>query len=142
MKWMLLSAPTMVLGALVAHPALAQDYAVLSASMLGVNVPEGGADKAAGDFNGEADFTKSRICYYLDIYDLADADGAAIHEGTARANGPAVVTLSVPQGEAEEVCVSVDKTLLERMRQRPQNYYVAVRSPAHPNGAIRGQLGE
>jgi hypothetical protein len=131
-----------MLGALLASPALSQETAFLSTDLFGDYVPGGGVKDATGDFNGEIDLAKSRMCYYLEVADLADADAAGIYEGEKSKNGPAVVPLALPREDKTEVCASVDKELLQAMTKSPANYYVAVSSPAHPNGAIRGQLGE
>ena len=129
-----------LLGAGLAGPALAQNSAFLSSNLFGNQVPEGGTEGATADFNGEADPGRGRLCYYLEVHDLADADGAAIHEGEAGANGPSLLPLPLPGDRNEEVCVTVDKTLLEAIMAAPAGYYVAVSAPGHPEGAIRGQL--
>ena len=134
--------PAIALGAFLASSALAQDHAYLSSDLFGAYVLDGGVEDATGDFNGEADLAKAELCYFLEVYDLADADAASIHEGTKTKSGPVVVTLTLPQDQGKEVCVPVDKTLLQAMTQKPEEYYIAVRSPAHPNGAIRGQPKE
>jgi hypothetical protein len=144
MKRMSLFAPGLAVAALVgaglAGPALAQNSAFLSSNLFGDHVPEGGAESATADFNGEADPGRGRLCYYLEVHDLAEADGAAIHEGEAGASGPSLLPLPLPGDRNEEVCVTVDKTLLEKIMAAPAGYYVAISAPGHPEGAIRGQL--
>lgn len=142
MKRMPLLAPAVMLGALLAPPALAQDVAFLSTDLFGDYVPEGGVKDASGDFSGEVDLSKSRMCYYLEVADLPDPDGVGIYKGAKSESGPEVVTLTLPKENSKEVCVSADKELLQALRQKPSDYYIAVRNAAHPNGAIRGQLGK
>lgn len=139
MKCKLLFASAAVLGAGLALPALAQNTDFLGANLFGKEVPEGGADKATGDFNAEVDFARGRICYYLEFEELPDADGAGIYQAEKGQSGPAVVPLPLPD-DGDEVCTPVDKTVLEAIAKQPTGYYIAVRTPSHPNGAIRGQL--
>jgi hypothetical protein len=144
MKRMSLFVPGFAVAALVgaglAGPALAQNSAFLSSNLFGNQVRDGGAESATADFNGEADPRRGRLCYYLEVHELADADGAAIHEGEAGASGPSLLPLPLPGDRNEEVCVTVDKTLLEAIMAAPAHYYVAISAPGHPEGAIRGQL--
>ena len=64
-------------GLLPGTPAMAQDYAIIGLSLFDDLVPTGGAEGADADFNAEFDFVEGRICYYLEINGLPDADGAA-----------------------------------------------------------------
>lgn len=123
-----------------AAPAMAQESPYFSSNLFGEQVPEGGADGASADFNAEADPNRGRLCYYLEIFDLDDPQGAAIHEGEAGESGPALLPLPLPKDRNEEVCVEADKALLQAMMASPGDYYVAVSSAGHPDGAIRGQL--
>ena len=139
MSWM--ASGLAVAAWLGAGPALAQESALLSSNMFGEQVPEGGGvEGASADFNGEAKPATGELCYYLEVYELAEADGAAIHEGEEGQSGPSVVPLRLPADRNEEVCVTVDKDLLAAMSAEPARYYVAVNTPAHPEGAVRGQL--
>jgi hypothetical protein len=128
------------LAALLTNSASAQASSYLKSDMFGRYVPSGGSENAVGDFNGEIDFPKSRLCFYLELTDLPDPDAVQIHKGGATDNGPTVLTLPLPKTDTEEVCVSADEAVLEEISQKPEEYYVVVRSPQHPNGAIRGQL--
>jgi hypothetical protein len=141
MKGISLCAPAVLLGAVLTTPALAQEATFLSADMFGALVPGGGVDAAVGDFNGELNPARSQLCYYLEVADLADADGVGIYKGPKNENGTEVLTLALPKARADEVCVPVAGDLLQAMRQAPADYYVSVRNASHPNGAIRGQFG-
>jgi hypothetical protein len=142
MKRMLSVAPWFAAVALLgAAPVVAQDSPYLSSNLFGEQIPEGAGTKgASGDFNGEADAARGRLCYYLEIYDLDGADGAAIHEGEQGKSGPALLPLPLPKDRNDEVCIDVDKTLLQSLMAAPKGYYVAVNDPDHPEGAMRGQL--
>ena len=140
MKLLHLFSPVVLLSAAYAAPVAAQDYAYLSSNLFGDYISAGGSDDAEGDFNGEADLTTGRLCYYLEVEGLDDADGIAVHEGGSGDDGPVVLSLTMPSEAGDEVCLTVDTALLGSISEAPANYYLLVRSPAHPGGAIRGQL--
>ncbi len=141
MKRMHLIAPIALAGALCAMPAAAQDYANLASSLFGENIAgSGGDDDASADFNGEIDYQRGRLCYYFELEDLDDASGIAIHQGAAEADGPETLALMLPGGSSDEVCVNADPALLRTIGEKPEDYYLTVRSGGHPEGAIRGQL--
>lgn len=129
-----------VLGLVAGTPALAQDYAIIGVSLFDDLVPTGGAEGADADFNAEFDFVEGRICYYLEINGLPDADGAAIHRGSESGTGAEMVALPLPDPPDDEVCIDVSASLLQRMSDRRSDYYVMVRTPDFPDGAIRAQL--
>jgi hypothetical protein len=141
MKRMHLIAPIALTGALCAGPAAAQDYANLATSLFGENITgSGGDDGASGDFNGEIDYQRGRLCYYLEIEDLDDASGVAIHQGAAEADGAETLALTLSDDGGDEVCVDGDPALLRTIGEKPEDYYLIVRSGGHPEGALRGQL--
>ena len=141
MKRMHLIAPIALAGALCAGRAAAQDYANLATSLFGENITGSGGDKdASGDFNGEIDHQRGRLCYYFEIEGLDDASGVAIHKGAEEADGPETLALTLPGGSNDEVCVDADPALLRTIGEKPDDYYLVVRSGGHPDGAIRGQL--
>ncbi|MEL1250665.1 CHRD domain-containing protein [Aurantiacibacter gilvus] len=129
-----------VTGLAPATPALAQDYAIIGLSLFDDLVPGGGAEGADADFNAEFDFVEGQVCYYLEINGLPDADGAAIHRGREDGTGAEMVALPLPDPPDDEVCLAVDASLLRRMSDRREDYYVMVRTPDFPEGAIRAQL--
>ncbi|WAT18002.1 CHRD domain-containing protein [Aurantiacibacter sp. MUD11] len=133
-------APVAAVGLAVAGPALAQDYAIIGLSLFDDLVPTGGAEGADADFNAEFDFVEGRICYYLEINGLPDADGAAIHRGRSSGTGAEMIVLPLPDPPDDEVCIDADANLLQRMNQARDDYYVMVRTPDYPDGAIRAQL--
>ena len=135
----------LLLAPMASGPAAAQrDYALINADLFDKNVRYGGAaDGGGGDFSGEIDFGDGRICYYFEVYDIAGADAAHIHQAAQGETGPAVLTLAVPDAEAEdEVCVEADETLLRAIAANPEGYYVDIHTPAFAEAALRGQLHE
>ena len=140
MKRMLVLAMAAMSAAVYSLPAQGQDYANLGSSLFENYVTGGGADDAEGDFNGEADFRRSRLCYYLEIEGLDDANGVSIHQADEGEDGPETLALALPAENGDEVCVDADAALLRAIGETPADYYVIVRSEGYPNGAIRGQL--
>lgn len=141
MKSMPTGAPAAVAVALLlAAPAAAQDSALISANLLGENVlANAGDDKASADLNGEIDFRRNRLCYYLDTVGLDDATGASINQGGENVTGPEVIALTVPKN-GDEACVDADNAVLRAIVAAPKEHYVEVRTAAHPSGAARGQI--
>ena len=129
--------------AVAAAPVMAQNYSVLSTNMFGEKVgDQRGKKGATADFNGEADFVKARLCYYLEIYDLDGANALSLHKGKEGDDGDEVLALTLPKDRNDEACVKADVALLREIAAKPKEYYVLVGHPDHPDGAIRGQLSE
>ncbi len=145
MKFVTIPPSVVLFASLLAGPAAAQqDYALINADLFDKNVRYGGAaDGGGGDFSAEIDYGESRICYYFEAYDIAGADAAHIHQAAQGETGPAVLTLAVPDEEAEdEVCVEADEALLRAIGTNPEGYYVDIHTPAFAEAALRGQLHE
>lgn len=133
--------------ALAALPATAiaqRDYAYVGTSLFGENVPGGaGAGvEAYGDFSAEFDFVNGRICYMLEVEGIDEFTAAHLHEGSKGQDGPPIITLELLGEDGEDVCIDVDKELMQRILRNRGRYYVNVHSTAHPAGAIRGQLSD
>jgi hypothetical protein len=132
--------------ALAALPAtlLAQrQYAYVGTSLFGTNEPNGGAgDEASGDFSAEFDFVNGRMCYMLEIYGIDDFTAAHLHEGGKGSDGPPIITLELIGDDGDDVCIDVDKELMEKIVRNRGRYYVNVHSTAFPMGAVRGQLSD
>jgi len=123
-------------------PAWAQGYAVLGTNLFGDNVPGGGAGRdAVGNFDGEIDLAQDQLCYFFELEGLDDANSAHIHHAREGESGPVVLTLPLPTADAGEVCVMLDKALLQSMADQPADYYADVHSAGKPDGALRGQFG-
>lgn len=100
-----------------------------------------------GDSNGYGHATvrlrpnQDEVCVNMHVGNIQQAQAAHIHKASAGASGPVVVTLPTPNamGHANG-CVSVDKTLIQEMREHPEHFYVNIHNNEYPNGAVRGQL--
>lgn len=137
----------MVVAGGTAHSAnmAAQGSTLLSANLFGQNVVGGGGDDdASADWNAEvfAGSGTGRLCYYLDLDELDDATGVALHRGGEGAEGEAVIALSLPGPDGDEVCITADAALLGEVLADPEAFYVQITSRRHPAGAVRGQLEE
>lgn len=129
------------LAASVSGPAMAQSSAFVGANLQGQEVPGGKGDDGAGaNFNGEIDLRRNRVCYYLDMDGLADADAFHIHGKDQAGTDPPVVTLQKPGPDGDEVCVSSDAATLKPIADAPADFAVDIHTPGHPEGAVRGTL--
>jgi hypothetical protein len=113
----------------------------LSATMTGPEeVPPGDPDGT-----GSAAFTfnpgRGRVCFELDVADIAPATAAHIHVGPPGVAGPIVVPLTAPTDGSSSGCVNdVDPGLIDAIKKNPGGYYVNVHNAEFPPGAVRGQL--
>ena len=142
MKPFTLLACAALIGALAASPAEAQQRAYFSANLLGAGYDGGGAEDdedALGNFNGEAELGRGRLCYYLDVSGLRSMTAAHIHRG-ADDSAPVAVELAVPSENAGEVCLDVAREVLAAMAETPGDFTVDIHTSAHPTGALRGGL--
>ena len=83
------------------------------------------------------------VCYVLEVDKIAPATAAHIHEASAGANGPVVVTLSPPTDGTSAGCIDTgDADLAADITLRESDeYYVNVHNAEYPGGAVRAQLG-
>ena len=82
-----------------------------------------------------------QICYTLTVAGIDPATAAHIHVAPAGVAGPVVVPLTAPTNGSSTACTDVDRELARDIVRDPESYYVNVHNPAHPAGAVRGQLG-
>lgn len=106
-----------------------------------------------GDPNGfgfaelDLDVAAERVCFILEWSGIRRPFAAHIHRGQAGNAGPIRVTLfsgnrPLP-GTIRHVegCVrNVDPTLIQRIIDNQQRYYVNIHNVPYPDGALRGQL--
>ena len=119
------------------------DGAKLVASLTADAVtPVAGASAGAGLFEAVVNPETERICYTLTAGAIDKATVAQIHAGAAGETGDPVLTLDTPDGDDDdsEDCQDIDAGLAQALIANPADYYVSVRTTAHPHGAIRGQL--
>ena len=114
----------------------------LVATLTGEAEPVPGDADAAGLFEALVNPATERICYTLSAGNIDKATVAQIHAGAAGETGDPVLTLDTPDGDDDdsEDCQDIDTGLAQALLANPGNYYVNVRTAAHPSGAIRGQL--
>jgi len=119
------------------------DGAKLVASLTGAAAaPVVGDATGAGLFEAVVNPETERICYTLTAGLIDKATVAQIHSGAAGETGDPVLTLDTPDGDDDdsEDCQDIDAGLAQALIANPADYYVSVRTTAHPHGAIRGQL--
>ena len=113
------------------------------ASLTGAaEVPGPGDNDASGTVQVTLNSDTNEVCYDLTLTKLDDATAAHIHEGAAGKDGPVKVPLDAPKGGSAKSCKTADAAVVKDIMANPANYYVNVHNPAHPNGAIRGQLSK
>lgn len=84
---------------------------------------------------------QSRICYELEVENIAEATAAHIHVGQVGVAGPVVVGLAPPTDGSSSGCATVDRPLVLAILHNPEDYYINVHNAVFPAGAVRGQLG-
>lgn len=84
---------------------------------------------------------EKKICYELNVRDIATPTSAYIHAGERGEAGAAKVILGVPGEGTAKGCVQTDAELIRDIMRNPTAYYVNVHNEEFPEGAIRGQLG-
>lgn len=110
---------------------------------------------AAGDPNkGDLDGTGSasitinvgqqRVCWDIDVDDIAPPTRGHIHKAPSTTTGPIVVGFFEADTVDLNGCTTtpVDRALLRDIIQNPQDYYVNVHNADFPAGALRGQLSK
>jgi hypothetical protein len=80
---------------------------------------------------------KGELCYTLTVSGVTNVTAAHIHRGSTSA---VVVPLTAPTSGTSSGCVSVDKTLLQEILDKPGAFYVNVHTTAFPDGQVRGDL--
>ncbi len=86
---------------------------------------------------------QKEVCFDLEVFDIAPAFAAHIHQGAAGVAGPVVVTLGPPTTGSSSGCVGgVAPNLIKEIRQHPSDFYVNVHNAEFPPGALRGQLSK
>ena len=123
-----------------------QFFAVLN----GGNVVSASGQASAGVRDGSgaaaisANRENTRLCVAI-VVNLIDRPTAAhLHEAPAGKNGPIVATLAAPAAGnpgTSGICVATpDRAMVQRLRDRPSNFYVDVHTGDFPAGSVRGQV--
>jgi hypothetical protein len=136
-----------VLGALLlwAGPATARTFDVAVPTVLDAELTGEAEVPGPGDPDGSGSATvivipPDTICYTLTAEDIAPAQAAHIHFGSADVAGPVVTALKPPTFGVSGGCTSADPALVSNLAANPSAYYVNVHNAPYPDGAIRGQL--
>jgi hypothetical protein len=85
---------------------------------------------------------QGRVCYTLEVSNIATATAAHIHDAPVGVAGPVDVTLSPPSDGDSSGCVDVGREQALEILKEPDTYYVNVHNANFPSGAIRGQLSK
>jgi hypothetical protein len=100
------------------------------------------------DGSGTASVTvnvgQQRVCWDIDVSNIAAPTRGHIHKAAAGVSGPIVVTFFEAGNVDLNGCTTspLDRELLTDIIQHPQDYYVNVHNADFPAGAIRGQLSK
>lgn len=113
----------------------------LEASLTGAaEVPGPGDSDGSGTARIIVNPGQMRICYELEVSNIAPATAAHIHVGAAGTAGPPVVTLDPPSDGDSTGCIDVTREMAMNILRNPSGYYVNVHNADFGPGAIRGQL--
>lgn len=110
-------------------------------------VPPSGAQGGGFSFFAADVDDDTRVCYFMGFSVQGEtAQAADIRQAPAGENGPVVAPLELPpvdpaSGGAEgTMCITVTPEVRNALLSDPSAHYVDVRTAAHPDGALRGQL--
>ena len=110
------------------------------AEVTAAGVPNQGDLEGTGTAQVTVNVGQSRVCYELEVDDIAAATAAHIHVGASTTTGAIVVPLDAPSDGDSSGCATVTKELAKQLISNPDNYYVNVHNAEFPGGALRGQL--
>ena len=125
-----------------AHLAAAAEMNTKANLTGAAEVPGPGDNNAGGTVQVTLNSDKNEVCYDLTLTKLDDATAAHIHEGAAGKDGPVKVAFDAPKSGSAKGCKTADAAVVKDIMANPANYYVNVHNPAHPKGAVRGQLSK
>lgn len=111
-----------------------------------VEVPGPGDDGAEGRVEIESDIDGD-LCFDMVVEGLdSDVGAAHIHEAPAGESGDVVVDIGAntsSEGDVDiwdDVCITVDADLVQRIAATPDQFYVNVHTATFGAGAVRAQL--
>ncbi len=116
------------------------DTGTFTASAVGANEPQGGADDANAKGTFRIDTDAGKLCYSITANGLKDAAAMHIHKGAAGVEGPVVIPLDQAKIGAGEVCATAKAALLEDIMADSAGFYLNVHTPKFAAGAVRDQL--
>jgi hypothetical protein len=108
-------------------------------------VPSPGSENGSGESRFIFYPNKNKICYTIQVSEIAKATSAHLHQAPAGETGPVTLRLNPPpQNEtSEHECVrGLGERFIKKISGNPTGYDVDVdvHNDAFPNGALRGQL--
>jgi len=143
MRKIMLSTFVVVLALLTfAHLAAAAEMKAKANLTGAAEVPGPGDNNGSGTVQVTLNSDKNEVCYDLTVTKIDEATGAHIHEGAAGKDGPVKVPFDAPKNGSAKGCKTADAAVVKDIMANPANYYVNVHNPAHPKGAVRGQLSK
>jgi len=90
---------------------------------------------------------RERICFDVNVRQIAAPTRGHIHRGVEGENGPIevfffdeIIDDPIPVPRGLKGCVDVGTELLEELSARPEAFYVNIHNEEFPAGAVRGQL--
>jgi len=136
----LFGSAAMIASAVIAQPADAGRK--FTTSLTGAaEVPGPGDTDGTGTASIAVNVGQKRVCFELEVKNIAAATAAHIHRGAATVAGPVVVGLDAPTDGDSDGCKDVSRELAQEILKDPSAFYVNVHNADFPNGAVRGQLG-
>jgi len=134
---------------LIATAALAEPVAdggrKFTTTLSGANeVPPADPD-GSGTASVTVNVGQQRVCWDIDVNNIAAPTRGHIHKAPAGSNGAIVVGFFEAANVDLNGCTatgSLGRELLTDIIQHPSDYYVNVHNAEFPGGAIRGQLGK
>ena len=112
-----------------------------TATLNGVNeVPGPGDPDGTGHATVWINDDQNRVCFNLNVSNIAPATLSHIHRGAAGVSGPVVVDFIAPTSGTSSGCASATDALIDEILGNPAGFYVNVHNSPFPAGAVRGQL--
>jgi len=138
----MLGSAALIAGAAIAEPG-SDGGRKFSTTLTGAaEVPGPGDTDGSGTATVTVNAGQKRVCYELEVANIAPATMAHIHIAPAGTAGPIVVHLQAPTDGDSSGCVTVSADLAKAILKVPTTYYVNVHNADFPAGAIRGQLAK
>lgn len=115
----------------------------------GGNVVSPAGQAAAGDPDGSGAAAVTiddtgQVCVSLMVIKLDPSTTAAIRQGTAGVNGGIIIALTPPTGgnpgNSNTCTRTIAPSRLALLREKPNHFYIEIRTTAFKAGALRGQM--
>lgn len=114
------------------------------AEVTAAGVPNQGDLDGTGTASITVNVGQRRVCWDIDVANIAPPTRGHIHKGAPTTTGGIVVGFFEAGSVDLNGCTTapVDRELLRDIIQNPQDYYVNVHNADFPAGALRGQLSK